>query len=348
MRWLRVAQNQERERGAIAIVAAILVTALIGLGAVAVDLGQVYAERAQLQNGADSTALAIAQECYKANTCTNANSASWLTWAQSLANGNANDNATTIKSVVFSGTANSTQVTVTTSTLDGTTGAGFLTPMFSKALNVSPVTVGAVATAAFSPLSQGSAFPLALSNACWDLNGRSVGDIMQMEYKPASTCTGPAGHAIPGGWGWLARSSPCQAVTAVGQDWVPQQPGNPPPTDCYAVLTQWITTLQSGGAVYGTFPVFDQAQAGGANGVFHIIGYATLRLYGWKFGETSPYAYNNTAAALTGLGINPIFACSAGVDRCVIAQFVRYDTVDSSQGGGQGQDLGTPVISLIR
>jgi len=54
----------DRDRGAAAIIVAILVTGfMLGLGAIVTDVGSWYSERAQLQNGADAGALAVAQTC---------------------------------------------------------------------------------------------------------------------------------------------------------------------------------------------------------------------------------------------------------------------------------------------
>lgn len=69
MRWLssrmRVASRLRGERGGVAVIAAVLFSgmAIIGMLAVSVDLGNLTYERRQLQNGADSTSLALAQEC---------------------------------------------------------------------------------------------------------------------------------------------------------------------------------------------------------------------------------------------------------------------------------------------
>ena len=53
------------ERGAVAIIVALLMVVLIGFAALAVDISAMWAEKRQLQNGADAGALAIAQECAK-------------------------------------------------------------------------------------------------------------------------------------------------------------------------------------------------------------------------------------------------------------------------------------------
>src|SRR6516165_9618464 len=53
------------ERGAIGVLIAVLIGGgvLIGMGALAIDVGQIYQNRAELQNGADAGALAVADSC---------------------------------------------------------------------------------------------------------------------------------------------------------------------------------------------------------------------------------------------------------------------------------------------
>lgn len=53
------------DRGAVAVLVAVLIGGgvLTGMGALVIDVGQLYVERAQLQNGADAAALAVAKSC---------------------------------------------------------------------------------------------------------------------------------------------------------------------------------------------------------------------------------------------------------------------------------------------
>lgn len=53
------------ERGAVGIIVAVLISGgvLLGMAALVVDVGQIYQNRAELQNGADAAALAIATQC---------------------------------------------------------------------------------------------------------------------------------------------------------------------------------------------------------------------------------------------------------------------------------------------
>ncbi|MET3348685.1 UNVERIFIED_ORG: hypothetical protein ABID57_000350 [Arthrobacter sp. UYEF1] len=296
----------------------------------AVDVGQIYAERAQLQNGADAGALAVALSCK--TTCNS-------TLADGLANSNSNDAASTAAvDLTVAG-----QVTVTTSTKNGS--SSFLTNLFASALNSGPVTVGAQATAGSLFPGSGSGFPLALSDNCYNLAASATtAPVQKLSYKPGTTCTGPSGTEIPGGWGWLVESSPCNATTTIGTDDMASDPGNNPPSGCSVILTGWKNIILAGGEVKVQFPVFDTSTGTGAGGTFHIIGYATFKIWGWKFGNNHEYEFRNTAGDP---GMTSSLACNGGQDRCIIGQFIRYDVIGPAGVPG-GVDLGTSKIQLIK
>lgn len=335
----RLRRGSDKERGATGVLVAVMMLVLIGAGAMAVDVGQIYAERAQLQNAADAGAMAVAQQCHAAGGCTNAQA---VAWAAELSGGNSNDGATTVHSVDLS-VAN--QVTVATSTRNGTN--AFLTQMFASALNAPPVTVGAHAIAAVAPVGGGTAFPLAISDCQYDLSGTEVtGDVQLIKYKPGSgTCTSTSGHVIPGGFGWLAQTGgPCLAATDT-DDTVPTDTGANYPADCNATLTAWRNTLEAGGTVEGTFPVYDNAGGTGAGGWFHIRGYATFQITGWRFsGNGDPEVFRSEM---------PFVGSTANVCdnpcRGIIGQFVRFESIDSAGGpAGTAPDLGSVEIRLIK
>ena len=336
MRRLKVVRK-EAERGAAGVTVALLMLVLIGAGALAVDVGQIYGERAQLQNGADAAALAVARACFD-DPCTQAEADAV---AIELANQNALDGGSAVFTPVDLSVAK--QVTVQTSTRQGAAGPGFLSKMFASALNAPPVTVGAHATAGLFTPGGGGAFPLAFSNKCWDLSGAvDTGTLQKISWKPGTTCTGPSGTTVPGGWGWLADpDADCYAVTSVGNT-AGSDPGNDKPTACEEVLQGWLDVLAAGGEVNVTFPVFDTSTGTGNTAVFHIIGYATFKIIGWKFGNNGVYEYHNTTAALG----NSNLACAGGNDRCLIGQFVKYISDGSGGGGTGGVDLGTVEIRL--
>ena len=51
------------DEGVVLVLVAGLLVVLLGMAALAVDLGSLYSERRQLRNGADAAALAIAEDC---------------------------------------------------------------------------------------------------------------------------------------------------------------------------------------------------------------------------------------------------------------------------------------------
>jgi Putative Flp pilus-assembly TadE/G-like len=333
----RLTQHRtDGERGAAGVLVAVMMLVIIGAGALAVDVGQIYAERAQLQNGADAGAIAVAQACH-ATGCSQAEAEAV---AGALANGNSNDGQSNVSEIDLSVPD---QVTVRTTTQNGSN--SFLSKLFASVLNAPPATVGAFAIASAEPPSGGKGFPLAISDNCFNLSDASpTGQVQKISYKPGGTCTGPSGTQIPGGWGWLDQSSPCEADTETGANQIGSDPGNNPPSGCSAVLDQWKSTILAGGEVKVAFPIFDDATNQGQNGQFHIIGYATFKIWGWKFGNNHAYEFRNTA---TDPGMTSSLACSAGNNRCIIGQFVKFESIDTFIGSGGGADLGTVNIKLI-
>jgi Flp pilus assembly protein TadG len=60
------------DRGVVGVITGLMIGAvLLGLGAVVIDVGQLYQERAELQSGADAAALAVAKSCVT-GTCSSA------------------------------------------------------------------------------------------------------------------------------------------------------------------------------------------------------------------------------------------------------------------------------------
>jgi Flp pilus assembly protein TadG len=204
---------ESREHGAAGVLVALMMLVLIGAGALAVDTGQIYAERAQLQNAADAGALAAVDLCSVAGGCTQAGA---LALAAALADSNSNDGKSTVQSVDLS-TAG--EVTVTTSTKDGVTSAGFLSKMFATVLNAPPVTVGATATAKWLYPTKGiSVLPLVFAPCEFKDDGLPHKLLIQ---GGGQDCNGlnPSNQAYQGGFAWLLPTgpNPCEVVAEVGK-----------------------------------------------------------------------------------------------------------------------------------
>lgn len=334
MRRIRIGRS---ERGVAAPITAFLMVFLLGMAAFAVDVGSMYSEHAQLQNGADAAAIAIAQKCSKlaAGTCP----ADQTAYAAQFANGNTLDSHG--QAIIATVSGNTVNVTIQA---QDPSASNHFSLVFARALGIQTADIRASAQAKWGPLSSGGAFPLAISDSCFNLSSASqTAQVQTIAYKPGGTCTGPSGTQIPGGWGWLQQSSPCYAATQLGNNTIGSDPGNNPPTLCKNTLQGWEDTILAGGQAKVTFPVFDDATNQGKNGTFHIIGYATFNVWGWKFGNGNPYEFRNTK---NDPNMTSSLACSGGNDRCIIGQFIKYQTIDAAGSGGGGSDLGTENIGL--
>ena len=83
------------ERGATAVVLALLMVVMVGFTALAVDVGALRWDQKQLQNGADAAALAVANDCAKGKC------GDQQTTASGLANANTPGTGTDTVEVTF-------------------------------------------------------------------------------------------------------------------------------------------------------------------------------------------------------------------------------------------------------
>lgn len=138
---------------------------LLGCAALAVDVGMLYATRAQLQNGADAGALAVAQDC--ALNGTPACQPRAAVTSNNLADTNSNSGLADASVTIAGGTGT---VTVNTSA-SNSDGPGAAT-MFANVFGISTVQVGATASAAWGgPYAGTAALPLAFSECQFNLSG---------------------------------------------------------------------------------------------------------------------------------------------------------------------------------
>jgi Flp pilus assembly protein TadG len=94
MRWL-MRHTTSGDRGAVTVLVTVFIAfGMLGIGAIVIDAGSWYAERAQLQNGSDSAAWKTAAECASSTGCSaQLDSTGRTQSAQGEANDNANDTA---------------------------------------------------------------------------------------------------------------------------------------------------------------------------------------------------------------------------------------------------------------
>jgi Flp pilus assembly protein TadG len=331
-----VSNTESKERGAAGALVAVMMLALIGAGALAVDAGQIYAERAQLQNAADAGALAGVDLCAAAG-CTQANADAL---AASLANSNSNDSKSTVQSVDLSVAG---QVSVTTSTKDGTTNAGFLTKMFASVLNAPPATVGATATAKWLYPTLGvSILPITFAPCEFKDDGLPHKILMQ---GGAQDCNGvnPSNQIIPGGFAWLMPDggTGCKVTAQVGQ-WSPTSAGAAVPNGCIDLFNPSINPTLPNSTV--AIPVYKYtcngmpaAQFGTCNGSsvqYFIEKWAGFKLQAWSLSGQAKYDPTN------------VFG---GSEKGLYGTFIGYSADPNLFTGGSTTPTGNViVIGLIK
>lgn len=319
MRWLT--RLLRRERGASAVLFALLIVPLIGATAIAVDVGALYAERAQLQNGADAAALAVAADCADSSGC-----GSSAAIAGQFADANAVDGAATTLEPTFP-TSSSVTVTARTQQSDGTDA---LPHPFARVLGFDATTVVAEATAEFGSPTAGNVIPLAL--AYCEFSGVAQGVRTLIQYDTNKPCKGPEGQPIPGGFGWLDQiSGQCEAYVDLSTAWVGSDPGLDPPNNC----TSLFSTLEGTTIL---IPVYDgENNRNGQNGKFEIYAFAAFRVTGWKFTGNGNSIMNNP---------DPLAPACTGNCRGIQGYFTEWVEVGGEWELG-GSNLGVHVVRLI-
>ena len=245
------------ERGVVAVIVGLLIGGvLVGLGALVIDVGQLYQERAQLQNGADAAALAVAKSCIL-GSCT---AGTALSTAQTYANENASDGSAGIGTICGSGgtltacgastgamtacpsppASGTSYVDVNTSTKTSG-GSTVIAPVFAKELlgngSYSGTKVRACAQVQWGGGSGSSTYSGLLTafttTACqWDtaVSQGHISSVQPPTYPPSSydmqltwgtgnktSCsTESAGSDGPGTFGWITETGGCTLAVPSG------------------------------------------------------------------------------------------------------------------------------------
>ncbi|MBG6182285.1 hypothetical protein IWX65_000214 [Arthrobacter sp. CAN_A214] len=311
----------------------------LGFAALAVDVGMLYSEKAQLQNGADAAALGIAQTCAKTPASIHCSSSSAV--ATELANLNSLDGLGTVESVALS--ANT--VTVTTSAKEAGRSDNRVSLFFAQALGISSAEVGAHSGAEWgSPLAGTAPFPLAFS-IC-QVQGQ-IGGSMQLLQSHGNDANldcnyGPSGAVVPGGFGWLNRSpGQCGAFVSVAE-LSGSDTGNDAPNICGPTMTSWMNQLQEGQQVTLLLPVFNNVEGTGTSAQYSIVSFAAYDLLGWRLsgGNSTPDVFRSTATEN-----GSTFSCN-GNCRGIIGRFVKYVSLADGYTLGPVDSSGLTIVRL--
>jgi Putative Flp pilus-assembly TadE/G-like len=351
------------ERGVVGALVAVLLGAgvLTGICALVIDVGQIYQERAELQNGADAAALAVAKSC-ALGACTPGA-------AGQVANGNASALTGGTEGIQLvcgsgslgscpastgslascppppSGAANFVDVYTETQMPSGST---LLPPVFATTLlgnsGYQGQTVHACAQAEWGPPSAATTFALTISACEWD-QATQQGSVFapappySAALPPSSTfdrvltaggngtgcATEPAGADGPGSFGW-AQAGSGNCTLGVGGPTFPESPGMSAPAGC-------MTALQN--AQQNQIPVLIPVYVSldGASDTYALKGFAEFVVSGYNL----PGGYSEAD------WLNPANSCT-GASYCVTGYFVQG--VIPSTGSFAGPSLGAYVIDL--
>lgn len=220
--------HQEDQRGAAAIIVGVAMFGLIGMAAYVIDVGSLFEERRDLQNGADAAALALAYDCAAAGgvigTGDCAANADTEEEADRLAGWNSNDGEALVEQddirfgVDSDGTPCSDCVTVTTHTWDDLDNDGEIDYVLAPVLGSNSKAVSAQATAKWVYAGSGFGFPMTISECEWDAatnDGLVWGEEIILLFHIGNGLTPPedeiqcpdeVGNAyqdVPGGFGSL-------------------------------------------------------------------------------------------------------------------------------------------------
>lgn len=339
---LRRVTSGNAESGAVNVIMVILMTALLGFAAIAVDVGMVYAERSQLQNGADAAALAVAQEC--ARNLASAECAPTSPAAHSLSNQNALDGLSNVHSVTLDKSRG--EVAVTLGAKESGASANSVSLFFARALGFDSTEVGTRSKAVWgSPIAGRTAFPLAVS-VC-QVENRINGALQRLQAHGSganANCNyGPSGQSVPGGFGWITpEPNVCGGYIDLALSEGGSDPGNNEPSNCSATLQKWANEINAGRGVTILLPVFNKVTGTGTSAIYGLTAFAAFNVVGWKFSgsDSLPATFHNTAAYV-GSAQECVGSC-----RGVIGKFITYVSLDDGYTLGPNHRYGASIVRL--
>lgn len=315
-------QRLSSDRGAVAVMTALLLVPLLVCAGFVIDIGASYVQRRQLQNAADAAALAIARDCGVRNCAT---AQSQLT-ADIFKAGNVPNRPVT--AAVQSMTANSVTVQMTED----------VNYLFGPVIGVSKSTVAAQATASWGSPTGGTAIlPLTISRCSLDAQtkdaqglpaGTVISTIALSKTTGVTPCAPQSGNEVPGGFGWLETGVGCSSSASLARPWVDKDPGKSEPQAC----GQSDFDKQLGKTTL--LPLFDEVSHNDQQ--YHLYGYAAFYLTSYNFVHSDGFVPPDTSTS-----------CDAYKNRCLRGYFLKFvDLSDAFTYGTGSPNLGARVVSL--
>jgi len=360
------------ERGAIGVLIAVLIAGgvLLGMGALALDVGRLYQNRAELQNGADAAALAVADSC-ALGTCTTGIAGQYATGNASKLTGN---NAA-VDLVCGSGTgmaacpgggtgaiydcpanpsAGTNYVDVHTSTLTAS-GSTLLPPIFARTLlgnrGYAGTNVKACAQAEWGAPTSATTIAFTISACSWYVYTNNGTNFAQPPPYPPNTPPAPSyDHILFEHGSQGSKTTGCPPFQPSGQD----APGNFGWTSDSGNCSTFINNGSYGGNTgasasgdcqtviqnaytYRTLvflPVYSAISGTGSNVTYTLLGFAAFVITGYHI--TGSFKANDW--------LNPANNCK-GNNFCIDGYFTQ-GLIPSTGGLGGGNGLGASIVKL--
>ncbi|MFF0343853.1 pilus assembly protein TadG-related protein [Kribbella sp. NPDC004875] len=343
------------DRGAVGVLVGVLFATgvVLGMAALTVDAGSLYVERAELQNGADAGALAVAKSCASSSGCLPVNAATY-------ANQNSKDGTSTVSSVCGNAASGGlpscgsatgkgacptakTPNYVNVSTATRTTGgSSLLPPVFARALagngGYQGTAVHACAQAAWGPPAQSSnSLAMTLSLCAWTqatggMTPPTFGTDVRIFVRDTPSAPKCDGSSPPGEFGWLADGGSCSASIDLTQSGyvAGSDPGKNISKPCQDALTSYVASKSP---IF--IPIFDTTTGSGSGAQYHLVGLAAFVLTG--------YANMNPLKDAVPSGMS----CPKGstTPSCIFGHFTQA-LMPVSSTIGTGPSFGLAVIKL--
>lgn len=321
------------ERGGVAVWVALSILPMLAVIALVFDVGLLYWEKGQLQNGADAAALAVAQECAISPGSCSGDAASI---AGGLSDVNANDDlaAAAIQNLLVN--ASSGTVTVRTSTRNSQ-GAALRHP-FASLIDPSGTTVDAEATAEWGAPIAGSTFPLAIAECEFDDLPAQPADVVNPVVTELLINNGntsePCSNGYPGGFGWLDADD-CSAEVSAGGS-AAGTPGIQPNENRTGCTAQDFEDIL---CETHLIPLYSATTANGSNGMYTISRFAAFVVTAVKTGGAQSAIYCTEYSNL------PPFTAS-GNAKGIQGFFVEYVELGEEFELGEVPGAGLIIVRL--
>ncbi len=299
------------ERGVVGVlVGMVLGTVLLGLGAVVIDVAQLYQERAELQDGADAAAMAVAKSC-ATGTCTSSLAAQYANEnASALTGGTAAVSQVCGSGILGACPASTGTMTdcpaapvgslgyVDVSTSTRTSGGStVIAPVFAKELlgngSYTGTTVKACAQAAWGGPTSANTVAFAISGCSWDSwTGTGTNFAAAPPAVPPASydhqlnlanfgngtgCSGETSGADgAGAFGWAAdQTGTCGIFTNTAT--FPAATGAAAGSTCQTALADAYASRK---AIF--LPVYTTVTGTGNNAVYTLKGFAAFVVTGYS------------------------------------------------------------------